>query len=73
MKSVAPVKIIKVDQSSVEEKDLVAIEEPLEIKLQYGPTEQRKEIDLTARNVGLHNYHQCPEQRSPLLSKWEEI
>lgn len=46
--SVAPVKVIRMQEDvSSGADDIIVVEEPLEIRLGYGPTEDRKEIPLS--------------------------
>jgi FdhD protein len=52
MYPISPVKIIKVSPNSSEEKsDLVAVEEPLEIRLGYGSMDNRQQrsVSVTMR------------------------
>jgi len=54
-KKIKPVTILKItNQSQVEQEDQLAIEEPLEIQIEYGATEerQRKNISITMRTPG---------------------
>ena len=52
--SVQQAKIVKVDGAASEELDLLAVEEPLEMRLGYGPTSSRQQsnISVTMRTPG---------------------
>lgn len=52
--SVQQVKLIKVGEAASEQSDLLAVEEPLEIRLGYGPVDdrQQKAISVTMRTPG---------------------